>query len=153
MDFGGKNCRLRLWWKYYLNGHPVIYLFFWFPVVTSYLLLESSKKTRLPSFEMPSRPPGDHFGEFLQSYNVNDPSYRVNARQHLALIENAMLQNHEPRLVSLEDFKKEYDSELIPWKISTATRLSQLEEYQSDWDFLKQEQTLMPGSSKPKLIS
>jgi hypothetical protein len=89
---------------------------------------------------MPSRLPGDHFGEFLQSYNVNDPSYRVNPRQHLALIENAILQNHEPRLVSLEDFKKEYDSELIPWKNSTATRLSQLEEYKSDWDLLKQEQ-------------
>jgi len=89
---------------------------------------------------MSSRLPRDHFGEFLQSYNVNDPNYQVNAKQYLALIENAIFENHEPRLVSLEDFKKEYDSELIPWKNSTATRLSQLEEYKRDWDLLKQGQ-------------
>jgi len=89
---------------------------------------------------MSSRLPRDHFGEFLQSYNVNDPNYQVNAKQYLALIENAIFENHEPRLVSFEDFKKEYDSELIPWKNSTATRLSQLEEYKRDWDLLKQGQ-------------
>jgi hypothetical protein len=89
---------------------------------------------------MSSRLPRDHFGEFLQSYNVNDPNYHVNAKQYLALIENAILENHEPRLVSFEDFQKEYDSELIPWKNSTATRLSQLEEYKRDWDLLKQGQ-------------
>jgi len=89
--------------KYYLSGHPVIYLFFWFQYSQRYLLLESSKKTRLSSLEMSSRLPRDHFGEFLQSYNVNDPNYQVNAKQYLALIENAIFENHEPRLVSFED--------------------------------------------------
>jgi hypothetical protein len=88
---------------------------------------------------MSSHLPPDLFAARLPE-NVNDPNYHANVRERLRKIEDAILQNHEPRLISFENFQKDFDRELASRQNLTGSRLSQLEKYKPDWDMLKQGQ-------------